>query len=333
MGTLPRFSAFVAGIIASAGALAILLQDAFKTGAWGLEHVLMPVLVSVTILAGHPFGCAVRSRKLLSALGFLIVAGAATWGVVYTSVGKQSELAETRIKAAESVNAERASLLARRAKNAAMLEHEQELLARECASGKGTRCDRVKTTVGVYKDAVAGIDAKLEKLGPDLPIAPKAEKMAEVIAAFTGKDSSQVKHALMLVEPFTYSLIFELCALVSFWLEFGHGPNRSPNSQPNRSEPIGSPNRQQKSPQKRQISPNRSEPNRPAKRARSTKEEALASLLTDLALGRGFGSQGELAERFGRSKSTVSEWLAEWTKAGLIPKRTVRGRCKTICTD
>jgi hypothetical protein len=34
-----------------------------------------------------------------------------------------------------------------------------------------------------------------------------------------------------------------------------------------------------------------------------------------LALGRGFGSQAELAERFGGPKSTVSEWLNEWTKA------------------
>jgi hypothetical protein len=216
MATLSRFSAFVAGIIASAGALAILLQDAFKTGAWGLEHALMPVLVIITILAGHLFGSAVRAFKPLSALGFFIVAIAATWGVVYTSVGKQSELADTKIKAAESINAARASLLVERKRSVAMLDEERKALAKECDTGKGTKCEGKKVTVGTYENAVAGIDAKLEKLGPDLPIAPKAEKMAEVIAAFTGKDQAQVKHALMLVEPFTYSLIFELCALVSF---------------------------------------------------------------------------------------------------------------------
>jgi hypothetical protein len=110
-----------------------------------------------------------------------------------------------------------------------------------------------------------------------------------------------------------------------------------PAIHPNRSEPKGLPNGQRKSPQNRQILPNRSAPNRspirlnrPPQPAHNRKEEALASLLTDLALGRGFGSQAELAKRFGRSKSTVSEWLAEWTKAGLIPERTVRGRCKSI---
>jgi hypothetical protein len=81
---------------------------------WGLEHALMPVLVVVTILTGHLFGAAVRAFRPLSSLGFLIVAVAATWGVVYTSVGKQSEISEARIKAAESVNAARAQLLAER---------------------------------------------------------------------------------------------------------------------------------------------------------------------------------------------------------------------------
>jgi hypothetical protein len=62
----------------------------------------------------------------------------------------------------------------------------------------------------------------------------------------------------------------------------------------------------------------------------STKEDALANLLTDLALGRTFASRDELADRFGRSKSTISEWLKDWTSEGLIPKRRKRGRCKAV---
>ena len=63
---------------------------------------------------------------------------------------------------------------------------------------------------------------------------------------------------------------------------------------------------------------------------RMAKEQALQALLTELALGRGFGSQDELAERFGRPKSTVSEWLTEWTGAGLIPARRSVGRRKAM---
>ncbi len=63
---------------------------------------------------------------------------------------------------------------------------------------------------------------------------------------------------------------------------------------------------------------------------RPDKQAVLNALLTDLALGRRFGSQDELAQRFGRRKSTISDWLREWEEAGLIPVRQTRGRCKVI---
>jgi hypothetical protein len=96
----------------------------------------MPVLVIVTILTGHLFGEAVRAVKPFSAIGFMVVACIATWDTIYTSVGKQLELSEVKIKSAESTNAERANLLARRARGVAMLEEERRAMARECDSGK-----------------------------------------------------------------------------------------------------------------------------------------------------------------------------------------------------
>jgi len=63
---------------------------------------------------------------------------------------------------------------------------------------------------------------------------------------------------------------------------------------------------------------------------RFTKEEAAADLVTRLALGERFGSQNELCERYGRSKSTVSDWLSDWEANGLIPARSQSGRCKQI---
>jgi hypothetical protein len=61
-----------------------------------------------------------------------------------------------------------------------------------------------------------------------------------------------------------------------------------------------------------------------------TKDEALAALLTDIGLGRTFASQSELAKRFGRSNSTISEWLREWSDERLISKPRKRGRCKAV---
>jgi hypothetical protein len=229
--------------------------------------------------------------------------------------------------------------------------------------------------------------------------------MASLIAALCAKDQSVVKRFLLLIEPFTYSLIFEVCALVSFSFGFSHRRRPSNGSAENSSqhetvtngwhhhqlvhetvtvhshsnvEPSIEPLNHQVEPLNRSTEPlnssvepsvepkpsieplnssveplNRStneqsepsngsvdKPSEPApsnhqieptsQRRTFSKDEALAALLTDLALGRGFGSQDKLAERFNRPKSTISVWLKDWTKQGLIPERSVRGRCKEL---
>ena len=63
-----------------------------------------------------------------------------------------------------------------------------------------------------------------------------------------------------------------------------------------------------------------------------TKDEAAADLVTRLALGERFGSQDELRERYGVAKSTMSEWIREWERSGLVPARTQQGRCKALAT-
>jgi hypothetical protein len=60
------------------------------------------------------------------------------------------------------------------------------------------------------------------------------------------------------------------------------------------------------------------------------KAACLAALVTDLALGRTVPSQRALAERWGRPKQTVSDWLGEWEASGLIPPRRTVGRAKAL---
>lgn len=218
--TTGRGLALVAGILATVGALAILMQDAIRTNVWQLEHGLIPVLMAVQILTAHSVINAARSRRAVSALGFLIVAAVATWGVLYTSVGKQSKVAAEHVAAAEDVNAKLAQLGSELAKNNAMLAEARNKLLSECASGKGKRCDGIAATVKVYSDAVAGVEAKIEKVGPLKPVAPNADKMSELISVITGADRGKAKHILLLIEPFTYATIFELAALVSFGFAF-----------------------------------------------------------------------------------------------------------------
>lgn len=224
MRTIARPLAVVAGTVATIGALAILLQDAIRTGVWTTEHALLPVLVVVTILSGHLCKTAIHARKLLSAGGFLVVATVATWGVIYTSVGKQSEVSDMWVKSASASNAERQRLLRERDKAQTNLDTERTLFARECASGKGKRCEGSKAAVDVYANALVEINAALQRTGPEMPVSPKAERMAEVLSVITNRDKEHIQHVLLLIEPFMYSLIFELCALVSFGFAFQHVP-------------------------------------------------------------------------------------------------------------
>jgi len=32
----------------------------------------------------------------------------------------------------------------------------------------------------------------------------------------------------------------------------------------------------------------------------------------------------------GRPKQTISDWVRDWERSGLIPARTQRGRCKSL---
>ncbi len=60
------------------------------------------------------------------------------------------------------------------------------------------------------------------------------------------------------------------------------------------------------------------------------KNEALADLLTLIALGQEIPSQDWLVERWGKQhKGTVSKWLSEWETKGLVSREHI-GRCKAV---
>jgi len=64
-----------------------------------------------------------------------------------------------------------------------------------------------------------------------------------------------------------------------------------------------------------------------------TREQAEADLITLLALGQSVPSQRTLAERWHRPKQTVSDWLREWERDGLIPARRQIGREKMLAAS
>jgi hypothetical protein len=212
--------ALVAGCLASTGALAILLQDAIRSNVWTLDHGLIPLIMAIQIYTAHQFTVALQQRRL-AAVGFLLVAVVSTWGVLNTSISKQSMVASETVAVVADTNARRASTEKRLASSLETLDDYRRQLAAECGSGAGGRCKGKKETVQVWSDAVSGIQAELAAIGPAKPVNARADKMAELISVLTGRDQDAVKRVLVLVEPFTYTLIFELAALVCFGYAFG----------------------------------------------------------------------------------------------------------------
>ena len=65
-----------------------------------------------------------------------------------------------------------------------------------------------------------------------------------------------------------------------------------------------------------------------------SKSDALDDIVQRLADGQTIPSDKALADDWGRPKQTVSDWLREWRRIGIIPKPVQVGRCKaTMARD
>lgn len=316
-----RLLSIVAGTTFLAGALYILLEDVARTHHCSMEHALTVLTVLGTIAVGHLALEAGRRRHLLPMVGFAILFMAGTALTVYNSVGRQSETADAKLLDTEARNELISSAKRARGANEAMLAEARTNHAQECASGRGKRCDGILATIRVYEDAVKGNEADLARLGPPLPVAPKAEKMAAVAAIF-GVDKAQAKATLMLIEPFAYTLFFELGSIISLGYGFG-GRNTDRPRPPTTPKP--------------ETPPTRAQLSRVARRNFDSSSLAIVSkavaerdLRSRLDTGETVAAQNELATLWNVNKGTVSKWVSEWERNGVIPERRSIGRCKMI---
>ncbi len=240
-----KWLALVAGSIATACALALLLQDAIRTGHWTIEHALIPGLMAVQIATGHLFTVALHQRRWLAAGGFLIVAGVATWCVLDTSVAKQGAVQAEATAKAEDVNGRRKALERSIADAEAMLmpcpegspkKHFgtrcslREAMTAECATGKGTACTGKTASVTLYEAALKTHREELAGVGPAQAVGAKTENMATLLATISGRDKGRIRQVLEIGRPFQFALAFELAALACFGFAFGHGRKAGGNA-------------------------------------------------------------------------------------------------------
>jgi hypothetical protein len=218
-----RALAITVGIAATGGALAILLADPIATGTWRLDHVLLPVIVAITIAAGHLCGTALRGWRLLPAVGFALIFVIGTALTVYSSVGAQKSGAGARQELAvtshnDAIAAKRAELdRARLRLSQAETMADREMTGSRC----GARCNDWKLRAQEVTARIGQLEGELRGLGPERLAPSKARPFAEALGVL-GFEPAKVEKLAATFEPFAYSLLFELAAIVAFGFGFGH---------------------------------------------------------------------------------------------------------------
>lgn len=214
--TSGRILAIAAGLVFTAGAAGILFEDVILKGApLALKHGITLVTIAGTLMVGH----LAHQTRGWSRAGFSLLFLVGTALVVFSSVGRQGEaLAVTQAQADASEDA-RARAKDGIKRSLSMLNEAQASLARECRTGKGKRCDGIRATLSVYEAAAKGHQADLDRIGPAKPVAPEAEKLAEIAAVF-GADKVKMKAGAVLLQPFLTALFLEFGAIVSFGFGF-----------------------------------------------------------------------------------------------------------------
>jgi uncharacterized membrane protein len=170
------------------------------------------------------------------------------------------------------------------------------------------------------------LEAELRQLGSAKAARPKAEAAAEALAVL-GFNRQRVADAATVLEPFAYSLLLELTAIVAFGYGFGHGNQVSPA--PAAAATVAA------TVKARQVEETDGNPRPPGNRRHvavrtvATKAAAEADIIQLVARGEPLPSQDTLATRWQVHKGTVSKWVGDMERRGLIARQT-DGRNKRL---
>lgn len=317
--TISRAIAIVAGTLSAAAALAVMLHspDGENPHALTLDHALMPVVILLTITAGHYAPKAFGEWRLASGLGWLAVAIVGTTVTLYTSLGRQNAVTDSQIKSVEEINRQRRELSAKITATSKLLEKSMSEQSTRCAKSLNTdSCRGTLLNVKSFTSTVERLQKQLRELGPERTVAPRATRLAETVALFTGWDAEVLRTRVMALEPFAYAILFEIGALVAFGYAFTRSKEATVIPRPASSADAATP---------QEVTGPSVEPLAPRPRRSVSKTEARAQVAEIPSVNR----QDELADRLGVHKSTMSRWLKQWERDGLVTREN-SGRAKTV---
>ena len=138
------WTALALGLIFAAGTGYVLFSDVHSPADISIDHVNTALVLLGTIAAGHYFGITLRSYRLLTAIGCAVLFVAGTFICVVGSASRGAELNQRHTAEAHKINAQRETTERELIKARNDREQLSKEFARECASGKGKRCDGIK---------------------------------------------------------------------------------------------------------------------------------------------------------------------------------------------
>ena len=214
-----RILAALSGAIFLGGSLAIILGSALlEPWSWGQSQVLTVLMIIGTIAAGHLAKVAFKARSI-SCIGFAVLFVAGSGLVVYNSVGRQAEQHDTIALERAAAN----SLIEDKTRD---IELARERLAaaernadRERGSKCKTKCKDWENAAADARNVIRVLESEIRALGAPKPVDAKVDKAGELAAVF-GYDRRQAAALAALIEPFLWTVFFEIGSIVSLGFAF-----------------------------------------------------------------------------------------------------------------
>ena len=208
-----------------AGTCFVLFQDVLHGAPISTGHVLTALALLIATAAGHQIVPTARAGRWPLAASLAILAFASILYIGLMSGARNAEYTSAKSERIEAANASRVEILEERKAAQAMLDAARAAIARECASGEGSKCRGRRATEAVYAAAIAGHDARLAALGAPQTANAGYRAIAEGIVLlpwFSHLAVPEVVHALIVLLPWLAVLLAELSAPTFLSLALGH---------------------------------------------------------------------------------------------------------------
>lgn len=208
----------------------VLFADVLDGARITTGHVLTALALIAATAAGHMIVTAWRGRRFGLLIGLVILTIASLAYVATMSGARNAESVSLKAERQTVANARREAIEGERKAAQAMLDKARAEVAKECATGEGSRCRGRRATEAVYAAAVLGHDSRLAALDPLATPNAGYRATAEAIAltGLTTRPQAEIERALVALLPWLAVLISELGSIVFLSSALGHKSHVEP---------------------------------------------------------------------------------------------------------